>query len=174
MRRASKVLLIGGCAAALVAAAAMTADAQPAAAGSDIGSQPYPATFVSAPTADHARAIAAIKASDYRTAARAAGRLVDAVPKNPDGWRLLGAARAGENDRQGSRRAYETAVKLAPDDAATHAGLGLVLANLKDPRAQAELDWLKAKAQACGDGCADADRLKGYRDTVQGAIAPHG
>jgi Flp pilus assembly protein TadD len=169
-----KALLIGGCAAALAAGAAITAAAQPAPAGSDSGA-PYPAgTFDPHydPVSEHARAIAAINAKHYWQAATAASHMTDAVPKDPEGWRLLGAAEAGENDWKGSRRAYEMAVKLAPDDAATHAGLGLVLANLKDPKAQAELDWLKARAQACAGSCADADKLKGFSDMVQGAMTP--
>ena len=52
-------------------------------------------------------------------------------------------------------------MKLTPDDLAAHAGLGLALANLKDPKAQAELDWLKSKAQACGDTCPDAAQPEG-------------
>jgi Flp pilus assembly protein TadD len=91
------------------------------------------------------------------------------VPKNPDAWRILGVARAGAEDWKGSRRAYERLVKLAPDDAQGHAGLGLALANLKDPKAKAELDWLKAKLQACGDTCADAANLKSLTEAVEGA-----
>ena len=58
-----------------------------------------------------------LKANNYKDAARAAGHVTDAVPTNPDAWRLLGMAKAGDNDWKGSRRAYEKAVKLTPDDA---------------------------------------------------------
>jgi Flp pilus assembly protein TadD len=63
-------------------------------------------------------------------------------------------------------------MKLSPDELRVHAGLGLALANLKDPKAQSEADWLKSKAQACGDSCPDAARLKAYSDQVQSAMAP--
>ena len=124
------------------------------------------------PATEYTKAIAALKASDYKGASQAAEHVTDAVPKNPDGWRLLGAAKAGAKDWKGSRRAYEKAVKLTPDDPTSHAGLGLALANLKDAKAQAELDWLKAKAQACGDSCADAPKLKSLSTAVESAMAP--
>jgi Flp pilus assembly protein TadD len=121
------------------------------------------------PAAEYAKAIAAMQAKQYRDAARAAQHVTDAAPKNADAWRLLGAAKAGDNDWKGSRKAYERAVKLSPDDPTGHAGLGLALANLKDPKVQGEIDWLKAKAQACGDSCADAANLKAMSAAVEGA-----
>jgi Flp pilus assembly protein TadD len=124
------------------------------------------------PAAEYAKAIAALKADKYKDAARAAGHVTDAVPTNPDAWRLLGMAKAGDNDWKGSRRAYEKAVKLTPDDPTSHAGLALALANLKDPKAQAEADWLKSKAQACGDSCPDAARLKDLSSKVESAMTP--
>ncbi|MDB5474575.1 MAG: hypothetical protein JWP49_86 [Phenylobacterium sp.] len=123
------------------------------------------------PAAEYAKAVAAIKARQYKDAARAAQHVTDAVPKSPDAWRLLGAARAGDNDWKASRRAYERVVKLAPDDASAHAGLGVALANLKDPKAQGEVDWLKARLQACGDACPDAANLKALTGAVEGAVA---
>jgi Flp pilus assembly protein TadD len=124
------------------------------------------------PAIEYAKAIAAIKANQFKDAARAAEHVTEAAPKNPDAWQLLGAAKAGDNDWKGSRHAYEKAVKLSPDDVRIHAGLGLALANLKDPKAQAEADWLKSKAQACGDSCPDAAQLKALTDQVQNAMNP--
>jgi Flp pilus assembly protein TadD len=123
------------------------------------------------PATEYAKAVTAMKASQYRDAARAAEHVTEAVPQNPDAWRLLGAAKAGDNDWRGARRAYEKAVKLAPDDLSGHAGLGLALANLKDAKAAGELDWLKAKAQSCGDACPDAARLKAMTSMVSDALA---
>jgi Flp pilus assembly protein TadD len=124
------------------------------------------------PAIEYSKAIAALKSNQYKDAARAAEHVTDAAPKNPDGWRLLGVAKAGDNDWKGSRRAYERALKLQPDDPSAHAGLGLALANLKDAKAQAEDDWLKAKAQACADSCPDAARLKTFTDQVEAAMSP--
>ena len=78
---------------------------------------------------------------------RLIGHVTDVAPNNPDGWRMLGMAKAGDNDWKGSRRAYEKAVKLKPDDPTAHAGLAVALANLKDPKAQTEAEWLKSFEQ---------------------------
>lgn len=126
------------------------------------------------PAAEYAKAVAALQAKDYRAAARAAQHVTEAAPKAVDGWRVLGAAKAGAEDWKGARRAYERAVKVAPDDPMSHAGLGLALANLKDLKAQAELDWLKARAQACGEACPEAARLKSLAGAVEAAMAPSG
>ena len=122
------------------------------------------------PAEEYAKAVKALQANDYKSAARAAGNVTTAAPKNLDGWRLLGIAQAGAENWKGARRAYERAVKLAPDDLPSRGGLALSLANLKDPKAQAELDWLKAKAGSCGAGC-DAAMLKAMTANVERAMA---
>ena len=120
--------------------------------------------------ADYARALEALKASRFREAARLAERVTEGVPTNPTGWRLLGVAYAGDNNWKGSRRAYQRAVKLAPDDLTVHAGLGLAMANLGDPRAREQLDWLRARASVCGDTCPDAVHLQNSCATVESAL----
>ena len=120
--------------------------------------------------AEYAKAIAAMKAHQFKQAALTAGHVTQVAPKNADGWRLLGAAHAGEEKWQGSRLAFERALKLVPDDPAAHAGLGLALANLGDAKAQRELDWLRARADACGTSCPDAGRLQRYAAGVEGAL----
>jgi len=174
MRRALKAALIGGCVAVLAGGAAL---ASGGAGGAGGGSMARDGDLQNSgprydPATEYAKAIAALKAQQFKDAAKAAEHVTDAVPKNPDAWQLLGAAKAGASDWKGSRRAYEKAMKLVPDDARVHAGLGLALANLKDPKAQAEADWLKSKAQACGDTCPDAARLKAFTDQVQSAMNP--
>ena len=173
MRRAFKATLIGGCFIVLAGggmAFASGGGSAPSAGGGSSSMAGSGPTYD--PAAEYAKAIAALKANDYRAAARAAGHVTDAVPSSPDGWRVLGVAKAGDNDWKGSRRAYEKLVKLAPDDPTSHAGLAVALANLKDPKARVEAEWLKSKAQACGDTCPDAARLKTLNDTVQSALAP--
>ena len=123
------------------------------------------------PAAEYAKAVTALKANDYKVAARAAQRVTDAAPNSVDAWRLLGLAYAGAENWKGARKAYDKAVKLAPDDTMSHAGLGLALARLQDPKAQAELDWLKARAQACGTGCAEASALQALIPQVEAAMA---
>ena len=178
MRRAHTVLgksaMIGACLMVLAGGGAAVASGGGAGGGMPAGGGAAMAGGgpVYDPAAEYAKAIAALKANDYKTAARAASHVTDAVPASPDGWRVLGVAKAGENDWKGSRRAYEKLVKLAPNDPTSHAGLAVAMANLKDPKAQTEADWLKSKAQACGDTCPDAARLKTLSATVESALAP--
>ena len=173
MRRVFKAALIGGC--LMVLASGGVAFASGGGGGAPSGGG-GPSIGSGGPTydpaAEYAKAITALKANDYKAAARAASHVTDAVPTSPDGWRVLGVAKAGDNDWKGSRRAYEKLLKLTPEDPTSHAGLAVALANLKDPKAQTEAAWLKSKAQACGDTCADAARLKTLSATVESALAP--
>lgn len=168
-----KSMLLAGAMSALAAGAAMASGGgsgmSPNGAGSSMPSASGPRYD---PTAEYAKAINALKAKQFRDAARAAEHVTDAIPQSPDAWHLLGAAKAGDNDWKGSRRAYEKMVRLAPDNAVAHAGLALALVNLKDRKAQGEVDWLKAKVQACGDSCPDAATLKGLETEVEAAQNP--
>ena len=117
-----------------------------------------PPKFV--PAKAYAKGVEALKAKRYREAVRTLARVTDVAPGKPDAWRVLGAAYAGEQRWDASRRAYKRALYLAPDDVVSHAGLGLALVALNDPRAQTQADWLKAKAEACKDACPEAPLLK--------------
>jgi Flp pilus assembly protein TadD len=172
MRRALKATMIGSALVILAGGGFAYASGGGGGGGGGGGSMPSVSGPNYDPAAEYAKAIAAMKANNFRDAARAASHVTEAVPTNPDGWRLLGMAKAGDNDWKGSRRAYEKAVKLTPDDPGSHAGLAVALANLKDPKAQAEADWLKSKAQACGDSCPDAARLKDLTSKVESAMTP--
>ena len=167
MRGSLKMISLATALAALVATAAT---ASGGGGGGGASEMPSASTPRYDPAVEYAKAIAALKAKDYKAATRASEHVTEAAPKNTDGWRLLGASRAGNSDWKGSRRAYERAVKLAPDDATAHAGLGLALANMKDAKAQGELDWLKSKTQACGDACPDAGQLKSLTAAVESAM----
>lgn len=168
MSSALKAVLLAGVVASLGAGSALASGGG----GGGFGGAPSVSAPQYDPAAEYAKAVTALKAKQYRDAARAAQHVTDSVPQSPDAWRLLGAARAGDNDWKGSRRAYERAVKLAPDEITAHAGLGVALANLKDPKAQAELEWLKARAQACGDTCPEAADLKALVGAVESAGQP--
>src|SRR6185437_16486408 len=108
MRRALKAALIGGCAVVLAGGGIAYASGGGGGGGSmpaGGGSMPGASGPSYDPAAEYAKAIAAMKANNFKDAARAAGHVTDAVPTNPDGWRLLGMAKAGANDWKGSRRA---------------------------------------------------------------------
>lgn len=170
MRNTLKIALLAGALTLGGTAALASGGGGGGMSSSSMGSMPSASGPQYNPAAEYAKAVAALKANQFRDAARAAEHVTDAAPKSPEAWRLLGIAKSGDNDWKGARRAYERAVKLAPDDASGHAGLGVALGNLKDAKAQGELDWLKAKAQACGDTCPDAANLKAMAGMVEGAM----
>jgi tetratricopeptide (TPR) repeat protein len=134
--------------------------------GGDMPSMSAPAYD---PAAEYAKGVAAMNAKDFKAAARAFGHVTEAAPAVAQGWRLLGVAKAETSDWKGARRAYEKAIRLEPDNVDAHRGLGVTLGSLKDAKAQGELDWLKAKADACGT-CADAANLKAATEAVQAAM----
>ncbi len=163
MRRTIGLVVL---AAALGSAPACLAQQQPSYPQQDNGAvlqgpylDPPPlAKFV--PAQGYARGVEALKAKRYKEAVRTLARVADAAPGRPAVWRVLGAAYAGEQRWDASRRAYRRAIYLAPDDVLSHAGLAVALVALNDPRAEKQAAWLKARAQACGDTCPDAPVLK--------------
>ncbi|WP_293678249.1 tetratricopeptide repeat protein [uncultured Phenylobacterium sp.] len=165
MRRL-KIMLLTGALTMMPAAAALAAGSGGGGGGVG-GSMPSASAPQYDAAEEYAKAVRAIQAKDYKAAARAADRVTQVAPKNADGWRVLGVAHAGAENWKGSKKAYERVVKLAPDDLPAHAGLGLALANLKDPKAQAQLDWLKAKAASCTTGC---DTVKALTSQVEQAV----
>ena len=167
MRLATTMLL----ASAFTGVAALNALAAGSGGGGGGGQMPSASAPSYDPAAEYQKALNALKAKDYKAAARAAQRVTEAVPKNLDGWRMLGVAQAGAENWKGARRAYERAVKLAPDDLASHGGLGMAFARLQDPKAQGELEWLKAKAAACGTACGEAASLSAITRELEAAIA---
>jgi len=115
--------------------------------------------------------VIALDAGRFDQAAAALQQAAEDSPENSDVWRFIGAARAGTKDWAGSRAAYERALKLSPLDVGSHAGLGVALFALGDPRARAEADWMAEKVRTCAGKCVDADYLGAMFDQVQDAAA---
>ncbi len=161
-----RVLVLAGVIAAITGGAALAAGSG-GGGGMDLPSDSGPSYD---PAEEYAKALAALNARDYRAAARSAQRVTQAVPQNLEAWKLLGAAHAGADNWRGARRAYERALRLAPEDLSVRGGLGLALARLQDPKAQEQLDWLRGKAAACGPGC-DAAQLRSLTAELEKALA---
>jgi len=121
------------------------------------------------PAAEYARGVEAMNQQNYKAASSAFSHVIEVVPNNPEAWLMFGAARSGLSDWKGARRGFDKAVRFAPERIDAHRGLGVALANLKDPKAQGELSWLQAKAQACG-GCTDAGALKAAIEAITAAM----
>lgn len=165
--RMLKVALLAGALAGLSLTGALAAGS--GGGGGGMNSMPSDTGPRYDPAEEYAKAIRALQAKDYRTAARSAQRVADAAPRSVDGWKLLGVAQAGAENWKGSRKAYEKAVKLAPEDAVVRGGLGLALAKLQDAEAREQLDWLKAKSASCTSDCAT---LKSLTADIEKALAP--
>src|SRR5699024_1886093 len=96
MRRALKSTLIGGSLAILVSGGVAFATggaggmggggARPADMDRDLPGATGPRYD---PAVEYAKAIAALKAQQYKAAVKAAEHVTDAAPKNPGGWQLL-------------------------------------------------------------------------------------
>ena len=152
--RLFKTVILASVFAGLTTAGAMAAGGGGGGGGADMPSASAPQYN---PAEEYAKAVRALQAKDYKSAARAAGNVTTAAPKNIDGWRLLGIAQASSENWKAAKRAYERAVKLSR-------------AHLKEPKAQEQLDWLKAKASDCSVGC-DPALLKSMTADVEKAVA---
>ena len=164
--RVLKIVLMAGALAGLSLTGAVAAGGG---GGGSMSSMPSDTGPRYDPAEEYAKALKAIQAKDYKTAGRAAQRVADAAPKSVDGWKLLGVAQAGAGNWKGARKAYQKAVKLAPDDESVRGGLGLALAKLQDAKAQEQLDWLKAKSASCTTNCAT---VKSLTADVEKAMTP--
>jgi len=166
--RMLKIVLLAGALSGLTAAGAMASGGGGGGGGGGMD-MPSSSTPQYNAAEEYNKAIQSLQAKDYKNAARAAEHVTQVAPKNVDGWRLLGVAQSGATNWKGAKKAYERAVKLAPDDLPSRAGLGMALANLKDPKAQEQLDWLKAKADACTGNCSPV-LLKSLTAEVEKAV----
>lgn len=110
----------------------------------------------------------AFRDGDFKTARKYAERLSAEAPTNVSVWLMLGQAEAGLMNWSGSSRAYATAVRVAPSNIEAHAGLGVALGQRGNKAAAKQLEWLTAKAQACGASCGNIGKLK---SDVEAAIA---
>lgn len=166
MQTSIRVVLMMGAVLSLGAASAAWGAGGGGGGGAEMPSASAPAYD---PAAEYAKGVAALKAGDYKSAARALSHVTEIVPTNGEAWRLLGLAKAGSADWKGAKRAYERAVRYDPENIEAHRGYGISLASLKDAKAQGQLEWLNTKVQACGT-CVDADKLKDAAGAVAKAL----
>lgn len=111
----------------------------------------------------------ALQTKDYATARKYAQMVTRADSKRVQAWLMLGTAQMGLQDWKRARGTYSTALRLSPDDIEAHAGLGVAMAMTSDPKAQVHLNWLNARAQACG-GCGQAGQIAKLKGEVQTAM----
>jgi tetratricopeptide (TPR) repeat protein len=123
--------------------------------------------------AEYRKGQAALKAGKYKEAITAFEHVLVMAPTNSNAWALLGLSKEGAGDLKGARAAYEKAVRYGRDSIVAHQLLGRTEGKLGDTaKAQAELEWLKKRSDACGGTCADAAALKGAIAEVEASLAP--
>jgi tetratricopeptide (TPR) repeat protein len=127
------------------------------------------------PAADYRKGVEALQAGKFKDADRSFSYVLEAAPKDSNVWMLQGMAKAGNKDLKGAQRAYERSVQYNDKNIDAHRELGVTYAKTNQgPKAQKELDALKAKADACKDTCPDAAKLKASINALQGAIGGGG
>lgn len=93
-------------------------------------------------------------------------------PRNAKTLFMLGETMLGLGDVKGAADAFARAVKLAPDQVTIRTEYAVALARNGDPdQARAQFAILKARADACGGACPQADDLKAALVRVQAALA---
>jgi tetratricopeptide (TPR) repeat protein len=83
---------------------------------------------------------------DWETdrAAAVLERAVAVAPGNADAWNTLGLARHDQGDWRGAAEAYETAIRLDPNDPVPHANYAILLLDVDDlDGAKAQIDRVK-------------------------------
>jgi tetratricopeptide (TPR) repeat protein len=126
------------------------------------------------PVVEYQKGAAALDAGDYKAAEKAFGKVTIVAPTAAAAWFGLGRARFEQGDAKGARKAFEKAVKLEPDDIPSRAQLGITLLKLNETaKAQAELDGLNQRAEACARTCPEAAMLTaGIRAITAAMPAP--
>src|SRR3990167_9079854 len=98
MIRFSRLALIGAAALTCLAGGAALAAGSGGGGGSDMPSSSGPQYD---PVAEYQKGVAALQANKWKDAQRAFGRVTQAAPKAPEGWFMLGFARASDGDLKG-------------------------------------------------------------------------
>jgi tetratricopeptide (TPR) repeat protein len=124
------------------------------------------------PAVEYQKGVAALDASRFAEARRAFDNVLAVAPKDANSAFLAGVASDALDKPKDAKRYYERAVKNDGERVDAHRGLALALVKLADrPKAQAQLDWLTAKATACAGTCANAAAIDAAIKDIQTALA---
>ena len=124
------------------------------------------------PAVEYQKGVAALNGSRFAEARRAFDNVLAVAPKDANSAFLAGVASDALDKPKDAKRYYERAVKNDGERVDAHRGLALALVKLADrPKAQAQLDWLTAKATACAGTCANAAAIDAAIKDIQTALA---
>jgi Flp pilus assembly protein TadD len=125
------------------------------------------------PTVEYRKGVEALKNGKYRDADRYFDNVLSVAPDNPNVVVLQGVAKGASGDLKGAERAYEKALRMDSKNILARRESAKTLAMLgQNDKAQAQLDILKKRMDACGDSCPDATDLKSAVSAVETAMAP--
>jgi len=122
-------------------------------------------------TAEYQKGVAALKAEDYKTAVKAFKRSLSVAARNANAQYLLGFTYIQMGNHKKAKKPLEKAVKYNADLIDAHRDLAITYHKLGDSdKANSALGQLTAKQTACGDSCAEKDKLSAAVTAVQSAI----
>jgi Flp pilus assembly protein TadD len=125
------------------------------------------------PVAEYQTGVAALRGSDFKTAEKAFGHVLEVNPKDANTLFLMGVTKTGKGDLKAAQKFYEKSVKADPSLVASHRELAVTDLKLAQPdKAKAERDLLQAQADACAGTCAQAADLKAALAAIDAAAAP--
>jgi tetratricopeptide (TPR) repeat protein len=129
--------------------------------GSGGGGTPSSSAPAYNPAEDYRKGVAALNDKNFKDAARAFGRVLDAAPRDANTNYMAGLSYAGLEDFKRARGYLEKAVKYDDTLILAHKELGVTYLKLGDRnKANSELAALKSKADKCGETCPQAADLK--------------
>lgn len=124
------------------------------------------------PAVEYRTGIEALRTERWKDAEKAFKRVLEVAPRDPNSNLMMGLSKLGSGDIKGSRPYLDKAVKYGPDLVPARIKLGVVSAKLGDVvKAQAQLDWLTARAQTCAGTCPEAATLEQGIAEVKAAIS---
>ena len=136
------------------------------------GEMPSASTPQYDPAAEYQKGVQALNASRFAEARRAFDNVLSVAPRDANSAFLAGTASDALDKPKDARRYYERAVRNDGERIDAHRGLALALIKLADrPKAQAQLDWLTAKATACAGKCANSAAIDAATKDIQTAMA---
>jgi len=124
------------------------------------------------PTADYQKGVAAFQAGQYKDAASAFRKVVDAVPRNAQAQYMLGASLLGAGDYKKAVRPLDAAVKYDGKLIEARRDLGVAAARSGDTkRVDEQLAAIRALQAGCAESCPDAAKLASAIAAIEAAQA---
>lgn len=143
-----------------------------AAGGGGGGGASAPSASAYDPTADYQKGVAAFQAGQYKEAASAFRKVVDAVPRNAQAQYMLGASLLGAGDYKKAVRPLDAAVKYDGKLIEARRDLGVAAARSGDSkRVDEQLAAIRALQAGCADSCPDAAKLASAIAAIEAAQA---